>query len=361
MAPDVGGAMLSDIRRQPAVLTGLLGRAAELRAFARDHLKTGRGGRLYALGCGDGWFAARAAALAAAPAECAYEARGALPFLVYDAPRIGPADRVLIISMSGQVDRTLEAAEAAHARSAPVALLTNGAGGRLGALGLPRFSLEVEGLAPFLCGTSSYTATLLALFIALAREERTVEAALVALIENLDGLMDTAESRIEPFKRAFAGARFLSSGVNSASADYGAAKLVELTRLPAWSDDIEEFAHRQFWNADPEELVVYLAGNPAVAGFADHSAEALGEMGFTTLALEAAGCAVPAARHRIALPRIDEALSPLAMAVPLQLLGYHLAVASGLDPNTRCHLKEDEIRFATSRKLTRRSLLGTGQ
>ena len=65
MAPDVGGAMLSDIRRQPAVLTGLLGRAAELRAFARDHLKPGRGGRLYALGCGDGWFAARAAALAA--------------------------------------------------------------------------------------------------------------------------------------------------------------------------------------------------------------------------------------------------------------------------------------------------------
>lgn len=353
---DGGAPMLADIRRQPDVLGRLLGRAAELRDFASAHLRPDAGGRLTLLGCGDGWFVARAARQAAADG---FAARGALAFLVYDAPRVGPADRALVISMSGSVDRTLEAAEAARGRGAPVALLTNRDGGRVGALGVPRFSLDIEALAPFLCGTSSYTASLLALFLALGRD--VDEQGLTTLVEGLRDLIDRADSVIRPLARAFGGARFLSCGVNLASADYGAAKLVEVTRVPSWSDDIEEFAHRQFWTADPDELIVYLPGNPRVAEIADHSARALGDMGFTTLALEPEGAAVPAARHRIALPGCDEALSPLAVAVPLQLLAYHLALAGGLDPNTRRHLKDDRRRFETSRRLTRRSLLGSGR
>ena len=54
--------MLRDVRRQPAVLAGLLARAFEFRSFAREHLVPDPGGTLFATGCGDGWFAARAAA-----------------------------------------------------------------------------------------------------------------------------------------------------------------------------------------------------------------------------------------------------------------------------------------------------------
>ena len=109
------------------------------------------------------------------------------------------------------------------------------------------------------------------------------------------------------------------------------------------------------------QLVVYLSANPEVAPFADASAGAIADMGFTTLAVDTEGCEVPSARHRVTLPRVDEALSPLPLALPLQLLGYRLALATGIDPDVRAHLKDDEKRFETSRRLTRRSLLGTGK
>ncbi len=43
------------------------------------------------------------------------------------------------------------------------------------------------------------------------------------------------------------------------------------------------------------------------------------------------------------------------------MLAYQLAIATGFDPDRRMHLKDDGARFAVSRELTRRSLLGTGQ
>ena len=353
------GAMLRDMRRQPAALAELLGRAFEFRSFAREHLVPDPGGALFATGCGDGWFASRAAESLIGGGPHAYRPRAALPFLVYDAPALGPADRVLVISMSGNVDRSVEAAEAALERGAGVALLTNGEGGRAGAIGIPRASLDIEAIAPFLCGTTSYTATVLALALALG-PAGTVEAT-KQLAGGLEACLVAAGPVVRELARPYAGVRFLSCGVNLATADYGAAKLVELTRIPVWSDDIEEFAHRQFWSADPRELVVYLSANPEVAPFADASARALAGMGFATLAVEIEGSEVPSAGHRVTLPRVDEALSPLPLALPLQLLGYRLALATGIDPDVRAHLKEDGKRFETSRRLTRRSLLGTGK
>ena len=353
------GAMLRDVRRQPAALAGLLARAFEFRTFAREHLVPDPGGTLFATGCGDGWFAARAVESLLGGGPHLYRPQAALPFLVYDAPAIGPADRLLVISMSGNVDRSVEAAEAARERGAGVALLTNGDGGRAGALGVPRASLDIVAIAPFLCGTTTYTATVLALALALG-PAGTVEA-VKRLVEGIEAFLDAAEPAVRALTRRYTGVRFLSSGVNLATADYGAAKLVELTRIPSWSDDVEEFAHRQFWNADPGELVVYLSAHPRLAPYADESARALRGMGFTTLGVEIEGSELPSARHRVTLPHVDEVLSPLPLSLPLQLLGYHLALATGLEPDVRAHLTDDGKRFETSRRLTRRSLLGTGK
>ena len=359
MPAGLDSAMLHDVHRQPAVLAQVFARAPELGDFAREHLVPEPGGALYATGCGDGWFAARAVASLLDGAAFAYRPRAALPFLVYDSHDIGPADRVLVISMSGNVDRSFEAAQAALDRGARAALLTNGDGGRTGGLGVPRFSLAIDPVAPFLCGTSTYTATVLALALALA-PTRIVDSA-KGIADMAQACLDESEPVMRDLACGYTGVRFLSSGVNLATADYGAAKLVELTRLPAWSDDVEEFAHRQFWSADAGELVVYLSANPSLARFADESARALAGMGFTTLAIETDGCALPSAAHRVRVPRIAEPHSPLPLALPLQLLGYHLALATDLDPDTRRHLKADGKRFETSRRLTRRGLLGTGQ
>ena len=151
--------MLADIRRQPDVLAALLAREAEVTAFGAAHLRATRGGRVWVFGSGDGWFAARAALTRAAIGQAA----SGLDFVVNVAPQLGPDDRALAISMSGNVDRTLEGATVARAAGAGVSVLTNEGGGRLGALGIVRLSLRIADVAPFLCGTSSYTATLAAL------------------------------------------------------------------------------------------------------------------------------------------------------------------------------------------------------
>jgi glucosamine 6-phosphate synthetase-like amidotransferase/phosphosugar isomerase protein len=348
--------MLADVARQDDAWRGLLGRADEFRETASRVLRLSADGALHAVGCGDGWFAASAAA--AAPADGRIVAATALGFIGYARP--GPQDGVVAISMSGNVDRTVEAAQAAKAAGASVLALTNGGGGRLAGVADGRLSLNIPELAPFLCGTTTYTATILGLWLLCGIDE-ACRAMVHAAAGSVPAVIGEAERVCSDlFETPPSGVRFLSAGANRATADYGAAKLVELTRTPAWSDDIEEFAHRQFWAMPESDLVVYLAANSTIAHYAAASADALGRMGVATLSIETADCPVATARLRIILPEVPEWLSPLLAAVPLQILAYRLAERTGFDPDHRPHLKTDAARFATSRLLTRRTLLGSG-
>ena len=373
--------MLADIRRQPEVLARLLERADEFAAVGRRLLDPGPGGSVYAVASGDGWFAARAVSRAARRGlGVPWRATSALSFLAYDAPHLTPADRVVAISMSGDVDRTNEAWRAAQARGIPGLVLTNGRGGRLAEGAGLTVSLDIPALAPFLCGTSTYTGTVLALTLLLlgasargAAGARPADPAWrptpAAVGEALGGLLrlmpdaDRAAKEIaeRTAGRGAPGVRILAAGPHLATAEYGVAKLVELTRVPGWSDDIEEFAHRQFWSADPRDLIVYLAPNAVLAARAADAATALAEMDFETWAIESGGHPVPTATRRLELPATAEWLAALLLPVPLQFLAYHLACATGLDPDTRAHLRDDRSRFRVSRLLTRRALVDTGR
>lgn len=349
--------MLDDIRRQPETLARLYARRDELIGFAAGNLRPGAGGRAFVFGSGDGWFAARAALADIANAQ----ARSGLDFTLNVAPSIGPDDRALAISMSGNVDRTVEGATIAKERGARVSGLTNGGGGRLGALGGSLHSLDIPDIAPFLCGTSTYTATLAALQVAFGGEE--VVEALAELLPALPAFIDEADR----FARGVAGhaascggVRVLGVGSSVATADYGAAKFVEVTKIPAWSDDIEEFAHRQYWSMQLSETVIFLPLDEASARYADASAEALSDLGVRTIALEPKNAALPNASDRLSLPG-GSGTAAITQAIALQLLAYHFGLATGTNPNKREHLKGDAARFSVSRKLTRRSLLNTGQ
>jgi glucosamine 6-phosphate synthetase-like amidotransferase/phosphosugar isomerase protein len=356
--------MLADVRRQPEVLAALAARADEFRDCGAAHLAPGIGGTVRGVGCGDGWFASVATAAAIGEGlGLPYAPDGALATAIYGLQRIGAADRVAAISMSGNVDRTVEAAQQAVAAGAKVLALCNGAGGRVAQVAHARISLDIVDAAPFLCGTSSYTATIAALL-------RLAEgAAARRLPAPLDDLPRLARDAIAAAEAALAdvafdgvsGVRILSVGCNLGTAAYGAAKLVELCRTPSWSGDLEEFAHSQFWSMSARELVVLVSANPSFASYAAASAEALAGMGVATIAIDTAAAAVPTAGRRVTLPELPEWLSPITHAIPLQVLAYALARATGFDPDRRLHLKDDTARFATSRKLTRRALLGTGQ
>jgi glucosamine 6-phosphate synthetase-like amidotransferase/phosphosugar isomerase protein len=188
--------------------------------------------------------------------------------------------------------------------------------------------------------------------------------AIEALLPRLDGLIHQADQLAAEVASMVgsqcSGIRFLSTGPGLATADYAAAKFVEVTTVPSWSDDIEEFAHRQYWTLKRSELVVFLAEDRRSAEIANASAEALAEFGAPTLIVAPEHENTNAGRFRLTTPG-DARTTCITQAVVTQLLAYHLALATGTDPNRRDHLKADTVRFAVSRKLTRRSLLGTGQ
>ena len=350
------GPMRADMARQPEVIAALLLRApAFLEAGAG--LAPGAGGRLFVTGCGDGAFAAEAAGEFARDLGLDWRAVGALDLLL-SAHRLTAADRVIAISMSGNVDRTVAAARAAAAAGATLIALVNGGGGRLAEIAGARLSLDIPDIAPFLCGTSSYTATIAALMLLAAGAAGQPDAAR-ALAMVPAALREAVACTIE--EAVPSGVRLLSAGAEAGTVRYGAAKLVELTRIPAWSGDLEEFAHSQYWATPTSDLIVVVAPEPVLARLAAEACEALAELGIRCLAIDTAATPVATAARRITLPALPPALAPLVTAVPLQVLACRLSQASGLDPDRRTHLREDTARFRVSRLLTRRSLLGTGQ
>lgn len=353
--------MLDDIMRQPSLLRGLASRLGEIEAFWREHLRDAS--RLIAFGSGDGWFAARS--VSARAGEPGLLAASGLEIAADQGPVIAPSDRLIAISMSGNVDRTVEAAARAIEQGAKAVSLTNSAGGRLAELGLPNFSLRIDDVAPFLCGTSSFTATrtVLAAFSTLAdgHSVGSIEEQMTATADALENLLAEAapiaeEIAAEKAKGAPA-LRYLSCGRRgSAIADFGAAKIVELSATPVWSDDLEEFAHRQYWTMGKGEVAVMLPTSAFVADIAKDSADALLAMEVDSVAIGPASLGVDTARWQVAW-RDDAKVNDATLASgALQLLAYHWASEAGFDPNRRMHLKNDTTRFKTSRLLTRRSL-----
>ena len=366
-------AMLADIRRQANVLEALLARAPEFNAIGAEHLRPGPGGRLFAFGCGDGWFAANAVA------PVTGEAFGlpllpvtGLDMLLRHAPSTTAADRAVAISMSGTVDRTIAAGAALVNRGTGYVALTNGDGATLGAAAQARASLHVPDVAAFLTGTARYSATVLGLMLLIEGAAAALGvsgraccsgADMRALIAGLPAVLAQCEAVLGPICQeiaaaGFGGVRVLGAGSDWATADYGAAKLVKVTTTPIWGGEIEEYAHSQFWSSRPDELVVLLASSPEIARLADNTAAALATAGQRTLAIESAGAPVASASYRLVLPKTPAWLSPLLMPAPLQVLAYCLAMATGFDPN-RSQDEADPKRFLAAQLLSRRCELAT--
>ena len=352
--------MRADIARQPEVLAAMVARADAFAALGAEIVRPDAGGRVFALGCGDGVFAALAVSGFAGALGLDWRAAHALDFAL-GAEHLRQADRVVAMSMSGNVDRTVEAAQAVERAGVKMLALVNGDGGKLGGIATRKISLDLSDVAPFLCGTASYTATLAALMLfasGAAGRPMPLQEAIApqrAAIAASDAMLGAVRATIPT------GVRILSARAELGTAQYGAAKFVELTRLPVWAADLEEFAHSQYWSMPTTDLVVVIASTAGVAKRATESCEALSDLGVRTLAIDTEATPVAAATHRITLPAIAPGLAPLATAIPLQLLAHDFARATGLDPDTRRHLKADERRFKVSRMLTRRSLIGTGQ
>jgi len=236
----------------------------------------------------------------------------------------------VVISVSGEVRRTIEAAMAAQAIGSNVIAITAGGDSTLvgiadGALIMPA---PISRATPH---TRDYTMTLLALLALLealaARPIAELDAWPAQVRQILSSANDWADRLASRFASSSGPVWFLGMGPDRGTAAYGALKFWEAGGSAAWWDDLEEFGHGSQLVARPGELAVLFACGPA-AGRAAEMADGLTEMGLVpTLITDGPQNSFDG----FELPRISAELSPLLASIPPQVLSYAFATERGID------------------------------
>jgi glucosamine--fructose-6-phosphate aminotransferase (isomerizing) len=335
-----------------AVRRGLDGRA--LRATLSPALadlvgdpRVERADRLVLTGSGDSLFAA----ISTRPALRRWSRRSidvltALELGRYEAPLLGPADVVLGISNSGGSARTRESLTLARERGALTVAVVGSRSGPLAGLAervLHRPVGAPEGVdgsrARVYLNLIEYVATLVTLYgLGLelgVRGGGLARADAAAWVDRLDAAIDAigeVARQVEPAVAALAGELdgadtiwVIGGGPNRGTADYLAAKFHEQLPVNGISQDLEEWAHLQYfltlaWKT--RSVVLVLA--PLVAGIAAAGGRAV-------VVGHPAHGSFPGAHARLDVAvDMPELLTPVIYHVPVQLLVLHLARLAGV-------------------------------
>ena len=332
--------MHREIAMIPEVISDVLDdQAGHIRRLART-LAERNVEHLWLTGCGDSAFAGQAVALAFQrhTALTAHPAH-ALDLARYLPRALPERSAVLCVSFSGKVGRTTEAATQARRLGHPVFALTNAADSQLGRAVDEVVPLDVTTLG-FSPGTSTYVAmvgSLLRLAAELADlhgEDRALGRSLAGLPAAAAHTLElTGAGAVDAARALMEGqwATFLGAGPNEATARFGAAKLFEGPQRLAVSTNLEEWAHEEYFVTRPGDPVVLV--NPTGAGH-DRGLEILEELRFVGARSVVVSDAEPAnaAGDELWLPlapRLPEELSPVTAALPLSLVGFHLAELTG--------------------------------
>ncbi|ETX01723.1 MAG: hypothetical protein ETSY1_06150 [Candidatus Entotheonella factor] len=255
-------AMYDQIVSQPALLREVCDRAEPLVRQVLDACQTDRWGHIYTAGCGDSYYAGLACEMAFAQfCRLPVKALPAMSFARYEAARLPEGAMVFGISNSGRVARSIEAVAMAKAAGADTIAVTGRPDSLIAqeadtALAVP---IDAMGRAP---GIRSYTVQLLSLYLCAIelgerravlsaeaaagwrQQLREVASSIEATIEANDAVIkQLAETLHEQENWVFVGA-----GPGYATALFSAAKLVESCGANAWAQDLEEWAHIQFFN-----------------------------------------------------------------------------------------------------------------
>lgn len=326
------------------------------RAMAEPWIEQAR--RLVFAGSGDSLFAARSVLPALRRwSGIAAEVMTGLEFARYETPLLEPGDVLVAISNSGGSSRTREAVALARDRGIPVLGVTGSLDGPLAAMvdatlhrPVRSAGFDLRGHGRAIVHMAEYFATLRALYgLALrlgaargrlsARDADDVRAALEGAIAAVPAVADNAEADARMLaerlhRTGTDTAWVLGAGPNRGTAEYCAAKFHEQVPLNGVPQDLEEWAHLQYfltlsWGKRGPVLVLAPPGNTrdraeeVVAGIAR-----AGGLAVTVGPVEAAG----AGGHLEVARELPELLTPLLYHVPVQLLVLHFARLVGVDP-----------------------------
>ncbi|HUB40851.1 MAG TPA: SIS domain-containing protein [Streptosporangiaceae bacterium] len=302
-------------------------------------------GRLYFVGCGDSYFCGLAARLAAellTGITC--EPLESLEFSRY-ALRTAPADSWVVgVSNSGDVARTVESLKYARQAGLRTIGITYNADSRLArnADVVINYDYRHVGFGP---GTMSYVASLLSLITvaikvaeirgrldagAAAQKLAELKAAgpvLRATIKAMDVPAKALAKTLADATPVFA----LGAGPNYATALFTMAKMIESARHNTVAQQLEEWAHEQFFVCGPGTVTMVYAPPGSSLNRAREQLEAIRDMGGTGVAVCESGDLQTASLADVVLPvvgNVAEELSPLVYLAAGELIAYHFAVHS---------------------------------
>jgi len=341
------GIMRQEIGQLPALIRTQLQKSRQTVSSLLDSLDVQAIPRVVLTGCGDSYFVGLAARwVFERYAGVHAEAIPALDLARYYVDSLPKGTLVLPISYSGLVARTVEAARNADQVGATVVAITGRPERRLAQTAPRHLAVQIPSLG-FSPGTTTYIGLLLATYvlaIELGVRRGTLQAGQAkALLAQLQAGADVVERAIVENDTVFEVQAqwlaeadtvvFLGAGPNWASALFGAAKLFEGAQMHGVAQNIEEWAHEQYFISGKQTRTVLLA--PAGRAL-DRAQEIATEMRFIETPFLAITDDPDSAGWRSLTPRlamlpggVPELFSPLLFAVPLSLLGYYLAVARG--------------------------------
>jgi glucosamine--fructose-6-phosphate aminotransferase (isomerizing) len=350
--------MLKEIHEQPeAVRRALAGRVYA--AAGGPELRMDELAALEASGALDGIhrvviLACGSSAYAGLVGKYAIEAWARLPVEVvvasefrYADPVLGPDVLCVAITQSGETADTLAATRLAKAGGAPVIAISNVLGSAITRVANAVLYLQA---GPEICvvATKTFVTTttllyLLGLRLAERRgtlgadERRSALAALLALPGQMQGMLDRSEADDDPIRAVArwlakcSSCMFIGRGVGYPMALEGALKLKEVSYIHAEGYPAGELKHGPISLLDPDTplLAVATAGKTYEKVISNMQEVRARDARVVAVATEGDAGITLHADEVLYVPAAPELLSPLLTVIPLQLLGYHAAVARG--------------------------------
>jgi glutamine---fructose-6-phosphate transaminase (isomerizing) len=340
--------MYAQIVSQPALLLEVFDATERAIQEAFTRFQPQRWQAIYTAGCGDSFYAGLACEMAfACFCRLPVKALSAMQFARYEADRL-PQHAVLFgISNSGQVSRSIEAVGLARAAGVDtIAVTGNGTSGiAREAAATVAVAIPAMGRSP---GIRSYTVQLLSLLLCALRlgelrqaipsvEARAWRQQLRDMAAGMEATIQATDDRVKQVAERLGEAEnwvFMGSGPSYATALFIAAKLVESCGANAWGQDIEEWAHIQFFNRQEHTPTCVIIPPGRSVDRALELLPYIKGIGRPTLAVASSEQAFLPTQTDVVLPvpqTVPEVFSPLVYCLAGELLAYYLAEVRGAE------------------------------
>ena len=322
--------------------------------------------RLYLVGCGDSYFCGLASERAFREfAGVDARAMEALEFSRYEMSFVTGQDWLVATSNSGNVSRTVESVIRAKKSGLRTFGISYNVGGELAkkSSGTLFYQYDDVGFGP---GTISYTASLAAQYTMVAaladhvdRSTHTSTMLLQQLFDMGIKIRKTLDTLFEPtviLGRHAARLRqivILGAGPNYGTALFGMAKQIESAHHNTVAQELEEWAHEQYFCTQENTLTIVIAppgrsvdrAREQLQAVRDMKGEAVvlcSENDRETLNLADVGIGMPDTAPQ------DEWLTPILYQIPLQIFSYAFAqevgsVMLGFDDQERMRVNFRQI------------------